>query len=372
MLRQEKYLHYIAELYYSKFNDLGHAIPGHNGPHGHIDTAVRNTAHYLIIYLFLYKCYGIKKYFRLAIKFADYLCYMQAQSKSGAIQCMSTNKFDHLNGLIGQAWVIEALVYFYNYTKSEREIECAKNIFKSQHYNFDLHAWERIELDGTNIGVDITYNHQVWFLAIASQLHDYYPDLGIDKIAHDFLTEGIRRDFRVYSNGELYHAININEDFISLKKIIKIMATPIRKLNPKKLDIHYINKAYHIYDIYGFSMLYDRYGDLPFFTSPKYKKAVEHAKDINNYNERNNVNAYLKTGYDFNVYSYGYNSPAFELPYVAIKNGFDSDELNNYLYDIQERLMYDEQTGIMCLNNHDIETWNAKTYEIVRYLELKI
>ena len=42
-----------------------------------------------------------------------------------------------------------------------------------------------------------------------------------------------------------------------------------------------------------------------------------------------------------------------------------NDDFNTSLM----KLMFDDQTGLMCKNNADVETWNAKTYEIVRALE---
>ena len=370
MIDQEKYLYTLGELNYASFNDLGHAIPGHNGPHGHLDTPVRNTAHYLVIYTYLYKRTHKKEYANLCKSFADYLCNEQRKSKSGAIECMITDKFDHLNGVIGQAWVIEALLYYFEFSKDIRCLECAKNIFLSQKYNYEKHAFERIELDGRNIGVDVTYNHQVWFLACSSPLEDYYPELEIRKIVEDFLSNGTDRDFRLYRSGDLYHAIAIESPRIDKKKFIKALATPIRSLCPQKLDLHYINRGYHIFDVYGFCILKERYGDLPFFSSRLYKKAVNHAKDIETFNRRNNAYKYIKKEGDFNIYGYGYNSPAFELPYVSVVEGFYSEELCKKTFQIQRKLMFDEQTGIMCRNNADVETWNAKTYEIVRALEL--
>ncbi|SDB26609.1 hypothetical protein SAMN02910317_01317 [Ruminococcaceae bacterium FB2012] len=370
MIGQEKYIFKLGELNYERFKKLGHAIPGHNGPHGHLDTPVRNTAHYLVIYTYLYKKTEKKEYLDLCKSFADYLCTEQAKSRSGAIECMITDKFDHLNGVIGQAWVIEALLYYYALSKDDHCLECAKSIFLSQKYNYDKHAFERVELDGRNIGVDVTYNHQVWFLACSSPLEEYYPRLEMGKIVKDFLSAGTDRDFRVYRNGELYHAIAIESPRITKKTIVKALATPISNLCPQKLDLHYINRGYHIFDMYGFCILKERYGDLPFFSSPIYKKAVDHAKDIETFNRRNKVYKHIKNGVDFNIYGYGYNSPAFELPYVSLVEGFYSEELCKKTFQIQKRLMFDKQTGIMCRNNADVETWNAKTYEIVRFLDL--
>ena len=55
MIEQEIYMRKIADMHYDRFLSQGYATAGHNGPHGHIDTPVRNTSHYLVIYNYLYK-----------------------------------------------------------------------------------------------------------------------------------------------------------------------------------------------------------------------------------------------------------------------------------------------------------------------------
>lgn len=368
-MQQEQYIEFLAEDYYDIFSQLGHAIAGHNGPHGHRDTPVRNTAHYLIIYSYLYKKYEDKRYLELCRKFADYLCNEQAKSKSGAIQCMETDKFDHLNGLIGQAWIIEALLYYYDLTRDEKSLKAAKKIYCSQKYDWDLHLWRRIELDGTDIGPDKTYNHQVWFAACVARLSDFCNDLPIDNEIRDFLTKGAARDFRIYSSGLLYHNVALPDRAKRKKKRIKQALSLFAWLNPQKLDTKYIVKAYHIFDMYGFAILKERYSDLPLFTTDSFKKAVESAKDIEAYDRRNNVNNAIHKGRQFNVFGYSYNSPAFEYPYIAMVYGFENNTVFEEIYQTQRQLMYDEQTKMFSKNNPDGETWNARTYEIIRYLD---
>lgn len=371
-MRQEEYLEFIAESNYPKFYEQGYATAGHNGPHGHNDTPVRNTAHYLIIYAYLYKKTKDIKYLDICKKFADYLCTEQKNSKSGAIKCMDSEDFDHLNGLIGQGWVIESLLYYYEVSHDNRCLETAKEIFFSQKYDYDLHMWRRIELDGHDIGIDITFNHQVWFAACSYKLAEYYSDTIIDDIIKDFLRLGAERDFCIYSSGLLQHTVNINDSSMrknKLKKMIKLFLTPVKFLNPRKLDIKYIEYAYHIFDIYGFCILQERYGDMPFFFSEKYLKAVTYAKNIKRYDINNGVDSSIEKGTPFNVFSYSYNSPTFEYPYVAITNGFTDVIVFDSIYATQEKLMLDIQTGMFSRNNPDIETWNARTYEIIRYLE---
>lgn len=364
----EDYIKYIAEGNYDRFLRIGYAVPGHNGPHGHLDTPVRNTAHYLIIYSYMFKKTNNRKYKVICDKFFEYLVARQRESSSGAIKCMEDNSFDHLNGLIGQAWVIEALLYYYDISKDERCLDISKQIFYSQKYDYQKHVWIRVELDGTEIGVDNAYNHQVWFAACSCRLADYLHDAEIDLMIKDFLTNGANRDFRIYRDGILRHTINLKSKSLkkeNLKRFIKICLMPLKKYQPRRFDYKYIERAYHIFDMYGFTILENKYSELPLFKSDKYKKALKAVEDIKAYNDNNGVSTNA-----FNVYSYSYNSPAFEYAYVSKSHGFYSQEMDNLAFETQKQLMFDDRTHLFSKNNPDIETWNARTYEMIRYLEL--
>lgn len=371
MTEQEKYMRHVADMNYDKFYSQGYATAGHNGPHGHEDTPVRNTGHYLVIYCYLYKQTGEEKYLDICKKFADYIIKVQQSSKSGAMHCMVSDKFDHLNGLIGQGWTIEALLAYYDVCKDSSLLETAKKIFYSQKYDWDLHLWHRIELDGTDIDIDPTYNHHVWFVACSYRLAELCNDPEIDRMIRDFLTKGAERDFRVHSDGVLCHHVRADRPVMRASKrkhLIKLLLTPVRFLNPKKLDPKFMEYAYHIFDFYGFCMLKDKYGDLPLFSSDDYKKAEARAKDVMYLIKHNGVDAYRKSGKPFNPYGFSYNALAFEYPYVAKACGWSDQKVSDEVLAIQKELMWDEQTGLYTRNQPDIETWNARTYEIIRSL----
>ena len=365
----EDYVRYIAEGNFKRFNEIGYAVPGHNGPHGHLDTPVRNTAHYLIIYSYLYKTTLNEKYKNLCKKFVEYLLAKQKESDSGAIKCMESNLFDHLNGLIGQAWVIEALIYYYEVFNDNRCLEAAKKIFYSQKYDYEKHVWSRIELDGRNIGIDNAYNHQVWFAACSYKLSEYLNDKKIDSMIQDFLTKGVERDFRIYSDGLLRHTIALKSKALrkeNFKRTIKVLLSPLKKQNPRKFDYKYIERAYHIFDMYGFTILENHYGELPIFSSRRYKKALSLATDINFYNKNNHA---VSADEIFNVYSYSYNSPAFEYAFIAKSHDNYDKKMDMLAFSTQIQLMFEKNTRLFSKNNPDIETWNARTYELIRALE---
>lgn len=368
MLPQEEYMEKIARKNFDKFYEQGFATAGHNGPHGHLDTPVRNTSHYLIIYCYLYKKYNEERFRAIANKFFSYLKKMQEQSRSGAMHCMITDRFDHLNGLIGQGWVIEALIYFYETFGNIEALEVGKKIFFSQEYNWKKHLWHRIELDGSDIGIDITSNHNVWFAGCSYKLAEYCNNTEINDIIEDFLTEGEHIILGTYKNGLMVHTVRIDDPILKQtgwKNYIYALLQPIKSLWPRKFDLHYIDYGYHIFDLYGYAMLKQKYGKLNLFNGNDYSKAKDLGKDITKILELNKVNKEQ----EMNKFFLPYNNPSFEWPFVAKANNFYSEKIVEELWQIQISKMYDESTDQMTRNNPDIDTWNARTYEIIRFLE---
>ena len=372
-MKQLNYLEYVANKNYELFIQQGYATPGNNGPHGHLDTPVRNTAHFLIIYTFLYKKHHNQKYKIICKKFSDYLIKEQEKTKSGAIKCMESDRFDHINGLIGQAWVIESLLYYYDFFREERSLECAQKIFFSQKYDYSTHRWNRIEIDGKNLGTDTTYNHNIWFAACSSKILDYKDDKKIIKVLNDYMTHSFKKDFRVYKNGLLYHKINEynkNEIKNKIKNIVKDLLFFLRIIDMKKFDSKYMEKGYQVFDMYGFCILKERYPENPLFYSKDFQKAKKCALNINYLNKCYNVEKAIKNNSGrFNVFSYAYNSPAFEFPYVSVILDNDNKPLFEKLYDIQIKLMYNYNDLNFTNYNPDIYTFEARSYEIIRYID---
>lgn len=371
-MKQLDYMTKVANMHLNTFLELGHAIPGNNGPYVQAETPARNTSHYLIVYSYLYKTTCDERYAKVSSLFASYLISEQAKTKSGAIQCMYDDGFDRINGLIGQAWAIEALLYYYEVFSDIRALEAAHNIFSSQDYNYDLHTWIRVDIDGERLGVDYAYNHSVWFAACCLPLLELESENELAKMLDDFLTEGVSRDFRIYNNGLLKHLVSLApQEKNYLKYSIKKALYPIRRVSPKKLDMKYSEQGYHLFDMYGFCILRSAFPSYPFFDSKEFRKAANYALDIDLQNRKMYVNDYLAKGKPhFNKYGWPYNSPAFEYPFVAAclsdqtVNDFDN------LFDIQADLMLDTETKRMSKNNPDIETFEARSYEIIRYLDL--
>lgn len=384
MVDKSKYsifLKEIADTYLDSFETQGYANPGNNGPYGHIDTPARNTAHWCITLGYLWKEFGDSRYYTISRMFAEYLIELHKTSVSGAVKCMDESSYNHLNGLIGQAWIIEALVYFFGVSKEKKYLNCAEEIFRVPLYSRSQHMWEMIELDGRNIGLDYTFNHQLWFAAAGSMILQYKNASDIHEMIISYL-DGCLIHLQVHKDGLIKHYGDLSSPFnhdSELKKRIKRIAKQTlfrgkRFENPNRYDADGYERGYHLFNLYAFSILRKDFASHPIYSSKKLQAAIDYGKLMDVHNDYFNVGRVL-SGYPkavMNKYAYAYNSPAFEYPYIYQVFGDENFEnMCDKLYEIQLAATYDEKSKRLRFNNYDSETLTARVYELVRFLEYK-
>lgn len=350
----------------------GFVLPGNNGPYNCCDTPVRNSSHWIGIYAYLYKITKNEKYYNVIEILANYL--ISQKSVSGAIECMTDDKFDRINGSIGQAWAIEGLIKAFEITNKTKYYDKAVQIFLSQRYNLKKHLWERIELDETNIGYDVIFNHQLWFAASGFLINKVKKNEKIFSIIDDFM-KNIDLHYEIYSDGLFKHHIaslhiKNNQNW---KSYIKSIFGFLSYFNPK-FDKRSFEKGYHIFDMYGFAIIYNCNNTYKVFLSEKFKGAVNYAIDIDKINKESNINYFLKKKallFSTNKYLYSYNSPAFEFPFIDYTfNNANKSNIYQELFDKQVKATYNGDKKKFSRNTNDGNTLTARLYELTRYLEM--
>lgn len=376
MLKQYIIIKEIADSQLKLLNENGYIEAGINGPYSCIDTEMRNTAHWIGIYRYIWIKSKDLKYLNAIKKLANYLCLDKHYGPSGSAKCMMDEKMDHLNGTIGQAWVIEGLVNAYESTKNNKYLDKAIDVFKSQNYNFKLHLWERIELDGKNIGIDYIFNHQLWFAASGSLILEHIELKDISNEVNDFVLN-LEKLFEVYNDGLIKHYVSgYKSQKKSIAKMIACRIFGFMKIIDPRFDILSFEKAYHIFDLYGFALLYKRYNNSTIFSDIKLTKAIDYATNIDKLNKEFNIEHFLTQKSNriikLNKYAYAYNSPAFEFPFVdfIFNNGLNKNKYD-MLWELQVKATYHPEQKLFSYNTNDPKTLTARLYELTRYLEIK-
>ena len=136
---------------------------GHNGLYLDQESPVRCTSHWLLIFAKAYELFYNEEYLKAVCKCADYLLLDSNYPGGYTYLCRNKKGKDQCNGLIGQAWVIEALAKGYSLLNDDKYIRRAVDCFNLHPHCHLTGLWSRIEVNGKNIGLDLTFNHQLWF-----------------------------------------------------------------------------------------------------------------------------------------------------------------------------------------------------------------
>ena len=376
----EKIIRLIEEIAIEQISYIekhGYAQPGNNGPYNDLDTPVRNTAHWIMNYSMLSKLTN-KDFTRIITILANYLVDVQNKSSSGAIECRNRKNENHINGLIGQAWVIEALVEAYALSNNHNYLNTAISIYKSQKYDYSQGLWVMVDIDNQVFGYDYAYNHNSWFAYVGSKIIEYINDSEIEAQITDFLQDK-KRHFRVYGNGRIKHYINIpfKEQNKFRFKCMKFKEFITEKYFDFKAYIcnddvrgrkYAYEDGYDLFDLYSLVYLYKKFPNAKIFQTNKFERSIKYGLDIVNLSEK----LYNKTTKNINDYGYPYNSPAFEYPFIEyMLTGKIDEKMCEYLFNIQIEITYDSNRKTFSKGTNDGLTLTARMYELLNALLLE-
>ena len=315
-----KLIDYIITLGETAIRDPNkYFIPGHNGLYNDPETPVRNKGHWLITFVKVYEITHDKKYLDVIKDLADYLISDKARPYGFSFHHRSKEGKDRCNGLIGQAWTFEALAYASSVTENLEYAELVEDVFFQHTFNYKCGLWNRLEIDGTILSIDPTFNHQLWFAACAAMLETPRRKEIRKRILIflDFLHDNLT----ILDNGLIYHPIeNLLQGNESRKSIIPILKNVaktflsslgiIGKKNNNvtrqyKEKMIYKSIGYHQFNMYAFAMLKEKVPNHPFWESPEFGRSVNYL-----------VSKEFKNELIDNRYGYPYNPPGFEVPYA--------------------------------------------------------
>lgn len=355
----------IADKKISQIQRDGFASPGHNGPYMDQDTPLRNSAHWLYTYCSLYNIFREEPYWQCAQLLGEYILSEEHYGVSGAVKFRNNKISDFSNGVIGPAWVIEALVEAAKTLEDERYYKKALNLFLLEDFDENLKLWKIVDTDGQSVSIDYVYNHQLWFAAAGSIICQYRYNAEIDRRISLFL-DNYKNNIVFQPSGLLYHQVSFDYTTLGmLKKKIRSLLCDL-SLGNNMAKQKQLEKGYQLFDLYGLALLRSRYKEKEIFRDPKVLKAVQYGLTCQNVRDLCDENS-------INQYGFPYNSPAFEAGYVAyIFFGKIDPEVESLAYDIQYRYFYDPEIKMFAKNTKDPETLTARVYEWMRYYEASL
>ena len=231
------YIKKTAEIFIPEQNKNGSFPAGHNGPYIDPETPVRNTAHWLVTLCYLFKETGESKYRDSAESAADYLLSKEARPMGASFWCRKNPEKDFANGLMGQAWTIEALVYASEVLKRDDCYKLAEEVFILHPWDGKASLWRRVNVDGSYKSFDGTFNHQLWFAAAGAMLKK--TKTAVERA--DAFLNNVAVNVELYKNGVVCHNSVIDYSLIkskrSLKNNILFLINKYKKIKNRKKNI---------------------------------------------------------------------------------------------------------------------------------------
>lgn len=339
----------------------GSMPPGHNGPRFNADTPARNTAHWLISFLWAYEHTGETRFQEAARRAADYLISPSCLPMKAAFWCRTDKGMDLSNGLIGQAWAIEALATAAGKLDNPEYGTVAARTFLLHPFDPGYALWHSINVDGSWLPLNLAYNQQVWF-AMAGLL--LLKHEGISEDVRDRVTTFLQYyDRHLFLNrfGLIHHAIpRMGLTMNPIKKGIRSFFDMKDRVTNRYLDA---SIGYHAFNLYAFAVLFmETQTDREMFAiRPPLMRAI----------------AFLRTprfaeAVADNKYGYSYNPVGFEaaLTISAFRKYLGEEtvllkEIETWI-GIQIGKHFSVEKGLMVKDTGDPDILAARIYELTR------
>ena len=359
----------IATEHLGEIRSDGSMNSGHNGLYHDTETPVRNTCHWLVTFSRLFDYCADERFENAAMETASYLQSRDARPHDASFHHRSVSGKDRCNGLIGQAWSIEGLAEAARVFDDADLAAVAEDVFLMHPQDTRTGLWKRVEIDGTILPYDATFNHQLWFAAAGGLLAElpWTSDRVNDRV--ECHLDSLEANVRLYPSGLIFHPL---KPTWSLRRYAHLVRTDRKArigitfltstLPLRRRRAHLRQKAigYHSFNLYAFALLKRSYPDHEFWDTLAWEKAIKYAT-MSSYRERVWENEYGSP----------YNPVGFEIPFT-FETFERCEERNPEWIASQFDRHYSDRTAKMDRNTSDATTLTARIYEGTRLSDVQL
>lgn len=136
--------------------------PGYNGPWEQMETPARNTCHWAVTNAKAYALTGNGAYKDLVYRSIKAILEQRFCPFSASFMILNANR-SFPNGIVGQAWVMEALVAACRCLEDHHYLEVARRLALKHHFEPSVNLWAILNIDGTTGPIHSSLNQQLWF-----------------------------------------------------------------------------------------------------------------------------------------------------------------------------------------------------------------
>ncbi len=340
--------------------------PGVNGPHNQPETPVRVTSHWLITLLKAYEISNKQKYLDASEAAAAYLLLPDHRPYNKTFVCRDLPGLDKVNGLIGQAWVIEALSKASKVLHKKECAELAYTVFNLHPFNHKAGLWEIVDADGSRFRTlyDLVINHQIWFAAAASELITTSLNVKTKeqiKLKVDCFLDNLNKRLGFNRDKTYRHNIKAGiwllfESPLNYLKTSSLYGNIKRLYKGNKTDLSF---GYHAFHTYGLAVLKNTFPKHPVWESAIIREGMHRLSCFD-----------FKKHVSKSKYGIHYNPPGIEVAYTiqSFPSSFGSEQKNlisNWLR-WQFSNTWSPKQELMNAVEHDPKTYASRTYEACR------
>lgn len=347
----------------------GKIKPGKNGPYEDSETQVRNIGHWIITFSMLNEWNPKEIYQKKIESLAESLIQKINRPYGYSFYHRDSSKKDKCNGLIGQAWTIESLYFATKSLKEPRFRKIAEELILQHIFNQKEGLWHILEIDGSILPIDNTFNHQLWFAASSSY---FLHNSKIRNNVNIFL-EKIFENHTMINDGLIFHRIEkeiSNPQKTSLKKImfrsikqsILMLFSYRRYVKTKQNNNNLmLNKSigYQTFNTYAFATLKQNLPDHKIWKSDRIQNYLNYL--FSEEYKRNIAN---------NIYALPYNAPGFEIPYTLnYLSNMSADQkldISNEWIMKQFETTFNSKSLVFDKNTNDSNNLTARIYELLK------
>jgi hypothetical protein len=334
---------------------------GRNGPYADRETPVRNTAHWLITMLHVHALSGEPAFQDAAARAAAYLAADAARPMGATFLCRTLPERDFCNGLIGQAWVIEALAAATERLGEPRYGDLARAVFLLHPFDEAVGLWRCVNVEGSYGPFDMTFNHQLWFAASGALLEpDPQGEVGA-RVAR-FLDRTLETHLKVDPSGRIAHFVPSPRRRGMPLRLLARALQPLRRLRRSPAMVRK-EIGYHAFNLYAFALLRGALPGHALWRSPKLLAALRFVS----------TPEYVR-GLEDNPFGYPYNPPGFEVAFAAqtFADVWAGGQPGSWWVGQQLQRTYDPQTRLLGRQTSDQHTLAARLYEATRLADMAI
>jgi hypothetical protein len=323
---------------------------GTNGPHGAIETPVRNTCHWIVALLRGFRHSGERAYFEQAMRLRGWLLGPDNPfGRYPTFRMRCADGVDAVNGVIGAAWLLEALHELAVSTEDEEARRRGADLLAAHAFS-SRGAWRRHDPITNRYSVDYTYDHQAWLAAAAADWCGTPAEH-----ARDFLDALVGGALEIRGDGRIAHLYRCRAPkAVALRALYELKEWRCPGFHAE------LENGYHVYSLFPLARLERHFPTHPLFSSEVLRRALSYCTVERIVSLRSNR------------FGYAYNAPGLELPVVF--QAFEKDlplqaEDVAAVMEDQSLFTMDPKTGLHTRNTTDPLTLSARVYELALSLD---